>query len=169
MGDELGCVRGGSGYPVTKRRQCSADGCKNLAAKRNRKCDRHRRTAGQQRERTTGRHAAMPGAVFQNVTRAEWIAIWRSQGGACVICRHSIRNRYSERHQPDARTAALDHCHVVEKDVGIRRSIRGLLCGFPCNRLLVRYWTADRLARAAKYVRDFPAQKVLKHGSTSDA
>jgi len=111
--------------------------------------------------------------VGASLLPAEWTAIWHAQSGLCAVCLHALRNRYDSSPQVGARVGALDHCHVVESQLkkqgvdpatALRRSIRGLLCGFPCNRLLVRHWTTERLANAARYVADMPAQKVLTHG-----
>jgi len=108
--------------------------------------------------------------VGTSIPAEAWISIWREQGGLCAICKHPLRNRYDPEPQPERRVGSLDHCHVIESqlkkqgvpaDIALRRSIRGLLCGYPCNRLLVRYWTVERLARASEYTRDLPAQRIL--------
>jgi hypothetical protein len=112
-------------------------------------------------------------SVGLSISADEWQAIWRQQEGLCPICLHMLRNRHDPTPQPDTRVAALDHDHAFEaamKKAGVsaadalRRSVRGLLCAYPCNRLLVRHWTTQRLANAARYVVDMRAQEILTHG-----
>lgn len=111
--------------------------------------------------------------VGLSIPPEEWQAIWRSQAGLCPVCLHPLRNRYDPRPQPGTRVAALDHDHAIESDLkkrgvpadrALRLSLCGLLCGFPCNRLLVRHWTPQRMENAARYRREMPAQKVIRHG-----
>lgn len=114
---------------------------------------------------------------MQSVTPEEWQAIWSAQSGRCPICEHRLWNRYGTvPRAADERVAALDHDHAVEtaaKEAGasaldaLRCSLRGLLCAYPCNRLLVRHWTAERLLHAATYTAVLRAQEWITHGSTS--
>lgn len=100
------------------------------------------------------------------LTPTEWRRLYLQQGGECAVCGHALRDRYAVTHRPEQRVASVDHDHVVEtalraagvdKQVAIRRTIRGLLCGYPCNRLLVRFWTRARLTAAAAYLEAWPA------------
>lgn len=86
------------------------------------------------------------------------------------MCGHALRNRYALAHRADERVASVDHDHVVEmalrksgveRDEAVRRSVRGLLCGFPCNRLLVRHWTRERLANTLAYLEKWPSIGVV--------
>jgi hypothetical protein len=177
--DDLGQARGGAGgSPYPERATCKNACGRRSSAGRGGYCYRcGRSSAGATREsrrpRSTG---AGKKSVFQSVTPAEWQAIWRSQAGVCLICLHPLRNRYDERDQAGTRVGALDHDHELESklkkqgtplDQALRLSIRGLLCAFPCNRLLVRHWNATRLQNAARYAAELPAQKVLMHGAHS--
>jgi len=103
------------------------------------------------------------------LTVDEWTAVWRAQGGKCLICEKPLRNRYDLNSK--GQTGGADHDHQLEstlrkqgasRDEAVRRSIRGLICVYPCNRLLVRYWTPERLERAAVYCREMPAQALLR-------
>ncbi len=65
------------------------------------------------------------------------------QNYRCAICRKS----------PGKRRLAVDHNHSLEKTVGMRRSIRGLLCR-PCNEFLGHIGDDPRAGqRLAKYLR----------------
>lgn len=162
--DELGVAVGEGPYPAKKRRSRS-----NAATRA-----KYARYTASEKGRARHARAAAKGqrwsGVGASIAREEWVAIWRQQGRRCWICHHPLRNRYDSKVQPDTRVCGLDHDHQLESqlkkdgvapDLALRRSIRGLLCNYPCNRLLVRYWTGDRLARASEYVRDFPAQRIL--------
>lgn len=51
----------------------------------------------------------------------------------------------------------VDHDHALAKEHGLRVSIRGLLCGFPCNKKLIgrhRRQHAELYRRAALYLTD---------------
>jgi hypothetical protein len=94
--------------------------------------------------------------------------LFNAQGGRCFICGAALRDRFDA--SATGRQAAVDHDHALEArlrkdghapEMALRRSIRGLLCAWPCNRFLLRHWTADRLLRAAQYVATRPAQAVL--------
>lgn len=152
------------------------------AQARRKTCNEHRkdhpRTQAGKQQRTRSRSMRAPalGSVMQSITPAEWQAIWHAQAGRCPICDHALWNRYgNDARANEQRVAALDHDHAVEtalKKAGVdpltalRRSIRGLLCAYPCNRLLVRHWTAARLTHAAAYANAFHAQVHLTHGTT---
>jgi hypothetical protein len=95
------------------------------------------------------------------ISPAEWGAIWEAQGGRCNICGKPLRHRF----KPDAhpgQVAAVDHDHgVAKRGKHKRASIRGLLCTYPCNKFLYKFWTPAKLEAAARHCRDFPAQRVL--------
>lgn len=59
------------------------------------------------------------------ITLVEYEALLKQQGGGCYIC--GMR--------PRKKRLAVDHDHAVEKVLGSRRSVRGLLCT-QCNRWL---------------------------------
>lgn len=52
----------------------------------------------------------------------EYNVILTAQEGRCAVCRK----------KPRRRLLAVDHDHAIEKEQGIRGSVRGLLCR-PCN------------------------------------
>ncbi|MGL5935307.1 MAG: endonuclease domain-containing protein [Cetobacterium sp.] len=55
------------------------------------------------------------------------------------------------------RSLNVDHDHHIQKQEGLRRSIRGLLCGFPCNKKFIgrnRREHALLYYRAALYLTD---------------
>lgn len=95
-----------------------------------------------------------------DLTPEDWVAIYDAQSGRCLVCDKRLRDKYRD---PGSglQVAAVDHDHGIAKAKGKRASIRGLLCTFPCNRFLVKFWTEPRLYRAHQYVRDLPAQRVL--------
>lgn len=169
-------AEGGSPYPV--RALCKT-GCGRHTSKGRRgycsKCGRTPEGGVAEAQRTlTKRGSKRPAdGVGASITPEQWQALWRAQLGLCPICVHALRNRYDPAPQPGTRVAALDHDHVLESElkkrgvpasVALRQSLRGLLCGYPCNRLLVRHWTQQRLVNAARYDAERPAQKVLSHG-----
>jgi hypothetical protein len=110
--------------------------------------------------------------VWACITRDQWVAIWTAQGGCCGICLTPLRNRYDTKDKKK-QIASLDHRHATERDLlaegadpmeALRRSVRGLLCYF-CNRNVVGMAlrdNPDKAQRAADYLRDPPAKKVLK-------
>lgn len=173
--DTLGEATGGSPYPV--RALCKT-GCGRRTAKGRKgfcsKCGRTTAGAVAEEHRLLKRQGGRTtGGVGASITPEQWQTLWRSQSGMCPICLHALRNRYDPTPQPGARVAALDHDHVVESDLkkrgvppseALRASLCGLLCAYPCNRLLVRHWTAQRLTNAARFRATMPAQQVLRHG-----
>jgi hypothetical protein len=174
--DELGAAFGGSGYP--ERPLCKSDGCTRRASKgRGGFCYRCGRTPEgglKDRDRQGRRGIEKQGRtpVGLSISQQEWIAIWTAQGGLCPIDLHPLRNRYNPAPQPGTRVAALDHDHVLESQLkkqgvnpamALRSSLCGLLCGYPCNRLLVRHWTVERLENAARFRRARHAPKVVGH------
>jgi Recombination endonuclease VII len=83
------------------------------------------------------------------LTPAEYVAIFRAQGGVCYVCG-----------TPPAKTRlCIDHDHTVPV---VRDSIRGLLCD-DCNYSRLPRFREDvtMLRRAVDYLTDPPAQRVL--------
>ncbi|MFJ4093458.1 endonuclease VII domain-containing protein [Kitasatospora sp. NPDC089913] len=86
------------------------------------------------------------------LTSEEYSLLLAAQGGRCAICQETRRGNL-----------AVDHCHTTE-------AIRGLLCN-RCNGQLLARGARDRpevLRRAADYLEDFPAWKVLGPRYTYD-
>lgn len=82
----------------------------------------------------------------------EYSLLYFGQGGKCAICRVATGR---------ARRLAVDHDHAVAEMRGMRASVRGLLCS-GCNRMLGRFRDdSDALMRAAEYLRDWPAKRIL--------
>ncbi|MFD8594570.1 endonuclease VII domain-containing protein [Kitasatospora sp. NPDC059646] len=98
--------------------------------------------------RTASRRAASRGARLQatyGLTAEEYQRLFEAQGGACAICQETRRTNL-----------AVDHCHKTQ-------ALRGLLCQ-RCNGQLLARGARDRpevLRRAADYLEDYPAWKVL--------
>lgn len=115
---------------------------------------------------------ASPGsksAVYAAITKAEWCDIYDSQGGCCACCLKKLRDRWRDP-GGSGELASVDHDHDVETalrkagaDVraALRRSIRGLLCAYPCNKMWPRYFNAERLQRLAIYAHLSPAQRFI--------
>lgn len=102
--------------------------------------------------------------IYAALTPAEWQAVYREQGGRCAICRDPLVDRYDPGPQdPDAKIANTDHCHKLEKTVGLRASIRGLLCLW-CNRhiLVAIHDKPMKALRAFLYLQEPPARRVLQ-------
>ena len=93
------------------------------------------------------------------ITIVEYEAILKEQKDACWICGEKQKNR----------ALAVDHRHV-KNDKGqnprdTRARVRGLLC-WMCNRALAAYKDdPEVLERAAAYLREMPAQAILKEES----
>lgn len=90
------------------------------------------------------------------ITNNEYEALLKYQNGLCFICK-----------KPPAKIRlSVDHQHEKgerQKDVRlIRARVRGLLC-WSCNKSLAYLKDSPENAnRAAEYLKDWPAQKVLK-------
>jgi len=161
------CVRCGQPARTPKAKYCAP--CRRDTSKGN--YTRYNESGkGKAREYHRIRRSRYGGAIYAALTVEEWTAIHRAQGGVCAICLSPLRDRYVR--ESSGRTAAVDHCHRVERrflDEGadeitaLRKSIRGLLCGY-CN---YKFLTTGRdqpemFDRAARYLRDWPASRVLK-------
>ena len=107
----------------------------------------------QRKTRRTTSHGARIEVTY-GITRAEWLMLFKAQGGVCAICKG--RRGYN---------LDVDHDHALAAKVGIRRSIRGLLCK-RCNRqLLPAAWgSSDVLRAAADYLDKPPARGLLQTG-----
>lgn len=82
----------------------------------------------------------------------EYKRLLEAQGGKCAICRETRKTNL-----------AVDHCHKTE-------AVRGLLCA-RCNGQLLARGARDRsdvLRRAADYLEDYPAWRVLGPRYTYD-
>lgn len=85
-----------------------------------------------------------------DITQEEYEILLDAQDGKCAGCGGD--RRYN---------LAVDHDHALEKKVGSRKSIRGLLCK-RCNGILRDAWDiAQVLRNLADYLDDPPAQKIL--------
>jgi hypothetical protein len=125
------------------------------------------------RRHALGALRGAPRAIYASLTPTEWQTLWRSAKGKCPICRCGLRNRYDPK--SEGRTASCDHNHRVEKALlargvppleALRRSIRGLLCGWCNHRVLPMLQDKVEMAhRAALYLKAVPAQKLLKHAA----
>lgn len=86
-----------------------------------------------------------------DLTPSEWAKILAHQGGVCFICRRPIL---------PPRKPHTDHNHKTGH-------VRGILCS-QCNRALGKaedprwQWNADCFARAAEYLRNYPATQALQ-------
>ncbi|MFE9455964.1 endonuclease VII domain-containing protein [Streptomyces californicus] len=86
------------------------------------------------------------------LTNEEYQRLFEAQDGRCAICQETRRTNL-----------AVDHCHKTE-------AIRGLLCQ-RCNGQLLARGARDRpevLRRAAEYLEQYPAWKVLGPRYTYD-
>lgn len=90
------------------------------------------------------------------ITLAEYLRLLKYQKGVCYVCR-----------RPPVRYAlAVDHEHVKNdkrfQGKECRNRVRGLLC-WACNKLIAKARdNAERLHRAAEYLQNPPARKILK-------
>ncbi|MGN7135820.1 endonuclease VII domain-containing protein [Streptomyces pseudogriseolus] len=105
--------------------------------------------------RKAGRRQAARNARIQatyGLSAEDYQRLFEAQGGKCAICRETRKTNL-----------AVDHCHKTE-------AIRGLLCA-RCNGQLLARGARDRpdvLRRAADYLEDYPAWKVLGPRFTYD-
>lgn len=131
------------------RRPCSKCG-KNRAEKfftspRGRVC-----TDCQRQARRTSGHGLRTEQKY-DITRSEWMALFRYQGGLCAICLGKRGYRLD-----------VDHDHRKAERLGVRASVYGLLCK-RCNRVLLpAAWRDPKILRAAAdYLENPPAPRVL--------
>jgi hypothetical protein len=103
---------------------------------------KQRRWCGQECQRSNARAARL--LAHFDITPEEYDAILAEQGGVCAICGRSPK---------PGKRFAVDHDHKT----GL---VRGLL-DYVCNRRVISARGADILIRAAEYVKDPPAQRVI--------
>lgn len=97
-------------------------------------------------------------ALVYNLAPGEYAALLAEQLGTCAICTRATGR---------TKRLAVDHDHACcAGPTSCGRCVRGLLCG-PCNQLLGRY-SAAALLRALTYLRDPPAQRVLRPTESSN-
>lgn len=97
------------------------------------------------------RHASHAKATYA-LEPGEYEALLEAQGGTCAVCpRKPVRRRH-----------AVDHDHKLEAELGIRASLRGLLCKQHNNVLRDCRDDAALLRRLADYLDDPPARRVLE-------
>lgn len=105
--------------------------------------------------RKSSRRQASRNARLQatyGLSAEDYQRLLRAQDGKCAICLETRKTNL-----------AVDHCHKTE-------AIRGLLCA-RCNGQLLARGARDRpdvLRRAANYLEDYPAWKVLGPRYTND-
>ncbi len=105
--------------------------------------------------RKTSRRQASRNARLQatyGLSAEDYKSLLEAQEGKCAICRETRKTNL-----------AVDHCHKTE-------AVRGLLCA-RCNGQLLARGARDRpdvLRRAADYLEDYPAWKVLGPRYTYD-
>lgn len=90
------------------------------------------------------------------ITLLEYRMLDTSQNGFCWICRKPPKNV----------ALSVDHKHMVGEKKRhyrfIRKQVRGLLC-WNCNRALAKFKDSPEfLRKAADYLENLPAQKVLE-------
>jgi hypothetical protein len=113
------------------------------------RCATHNREA--RRARTAGSHETYVGKTY-GLYPGEYARIFDTQDGRCAICRRATGVR---------RRLAVDHDHQVERERGVRASVRGLLCK-SCNTILGRFRDdVDTFQRAIDYLNNPPARKIL--------
>lgn len=110
------------------------------------------------RKRSAQAHASRLKTTY-GITADEYAALYAHQGGVCAIC---------VRANGRTKRLAVDHDHAKNDADGkaTRESIRGLLCG-PCNRFIGRLGDSPAvLRRAAEYLENPPARKVLRNAAS---
>jgi hypothetical protein len=90
--------------------------------------------------------------------------MWRASGMKCPVCLAPLRNRYDP--ASTGTQAVCDHSHSVEKallkagvspDEALRRSMRGMMCGWCNHRVLTMLRDSPEMAqRTADYLREPP-------------
>lgn len=101
------------------------------------------------------------GADGYTLTRQEYRALYLAQNGRCYICAKAKGKHPDDPNGRGGRRLAVDHDHLRRG----RSAVRGLLCSGStsantCNRLIARY-SVEALERAAEYMRQPPAWRVL--------
>jgi len=109
--------------------------------------------------------------VWACLSPAEWLRLYTAQHGQCAICLSPLRNRYDPQDTTKC-IANLDHLHARERELlaagiepseALRRSLRGLLCGWDNRYVLqVLHDDPEKAQRAADYLTHPPARVILK-------
>lgn len=153
---------------LTKERKnlriCKVEGCTNYTqSKKNPRCSYHYNGKAPGARMGKGARRRRGCSARSSITDAEFTAILDSQEGLCFLCKHLLYSNLCgrPRDKETERIASVDHCHIIEKTHGIRASIRGILCLYPCNRILRQEMTSEWLRRGADYVEQLPAQRIL--------
>ena len=114
-------------------------------APRKPRCASHRRA--ERLRAAAARHDSYVASTY-GVSPGFYARMYAAQGGRCAICRRATGR---------AKRLAVDHDHRLTGEA----SVRGLLCG-PCNDVLAHARSdPEMLRRAARYLEDPPAQRVL--------
>ena len=112
--------------------------------KRGRICDTCRKTSSSESARNRRLRE-----VYE-VTPDEWAKVLELQGNVCGGCK-----------QPRSYRLQVDHDHKVERELGMRASLRGALCR-RCNKALRDLRDSiENLEGLAAFLRDPPARKIL--------
>lgn len=92
------------------------------------------------------------------ITVKQYEEIKAAQGGKCYIC---------QRATGATKALAVDHDHsCCSGRTSCGKCVRGLCCG-PCNSMLAHVRDSpETLERAADYLRNPPAKKVINEGQT---
>ncbi len=113
----------------------------------------HRQRRRTRRQQAHTRHI---GKTY-GITQEQYEQILEYQGGRCAICQRATGR---------TRRLAVDHDHACTEphppEQGCIRCTRGLLDSV-CNRVLIGRYNIEDLQRAIDYLRDPPAQRVLKN------
>lgn len=84
------------------------------------------------------------------LTQEEYDALYEAQGGCCAICK-----------KPRKYLLHVEHDHAIEREHGVRVSIRGLVCKRDNGILRDARDDAQLLRACADYIDNPPAQAVL--------
>jgi len=138
-----GLVRLGLAH-MTQCVDCTAEGITTprpiVSGIRKPRCATHTRAAKKRAKMQT--HATRTQRTY-GITGDDYWKLYAAQDERCAICR--VARGVTKR-------LAVDHDHTTGE-------VRGLLCG-PCNQLIGRLGT-EALLRAARYLEDPPARRVL--------
>jgi len=106
-----------------------------------------------QNPRADARHEAYVIKTYE-LLPGEYQAILKEQNGKCKICPAPLK--YTKRRY------AVDHDHAKEKILGMRLSIRGLLCKRHNNLLRDVRDSVETLQSAIDYLLDPPAHNIIE-------
>lgn len=127
---------------VTRKCECG----RRLLQGRERKCV----LCKNERRRTTSRLAHVKQSY--GLTAEEYALLVQAADGACMCCHERRAKGYSW---------SVDHDHAVEREMGTRASIRGLVCR-RCNRILrICGDSASLLRKVAAFLDKWPSAAAL--------